>query len=145
MKFLDIWPFDLTPSHQFDHRVKILLAFCSTHHSHHIDMPHDHVRKNNLFCTLGYPGVPKSQHWDMTQASEQKSHLICFISSICKNTHKVWYKNLWNWLCYCNLLVFDLLTPPQSPRGWGQNFFAVAYPIYVSNSHTKFGWILSNG
>ena len=42
-------------------------------------------------------------------------------------------------------MIFDLLTPPQGPRGWGQNFFYVARPIHVSNSHTKFGWISSNG
>ena len=42
-------------------------------------------------------------------------------------------------------MIFDLLTPPQGPRGGGQKFFAVARPIHVSNSHTKFGWISSNG
>ena len=38
-------------------------------------------------------------------------------------------------------MIFDLLIPPQSPRGRGQNVFAVACPIHVSSSHTKFGWI----
>ena len=42
-------------------------------------------------------------------------------------------------------MIFDLLTPPQSPRGRGQKKFDVARPIYVSNSHTKFGLISSNG
>ena len=36
-------------------------------------------------------------------------------------------------------MIFDPLTPLQGPP------FAVARPIYVSNSHTKFGWIPSNG
>ena len=36
-------------------------------------------------------------------------------------------------------MIFDFLTPPQGPRGGGAKFFA------VSNSHTKFGWISSNG
>ena len=35
------------------------------------------------------------------------------------------------------------LTPPQSPRGRGKKN-AVAHPIYMSNSHTKFGRISSN-
>ena len=39
-------------------------------------------------------------------------------------------------------MIFDPLTPPQ---GAGQKKFAVAYRIHVSNSHTKFGWISSNG
>ena len=42
-------------------------------------------------------------------------------------------------------MVFDLLTPPKGPRGWGQKKFDVARPIHVSNSHTKFGRISSNG
>ena len=46
-------------------------------------------------------------------------------------------------------MIFDLFCPPQGSRGvrgWGgKNNCAVASPIYVSNSHTKFCWILSNG
>ena len=41
--------------------------------------------------------------------------------------------------------MFDLLAPPQGPRGRAKKMFDVARPIYVSNSHTKFGWISSNG
>ena len=42
-------------------------------------------------------------------------------------------------------MIFDLLAPPQGLRGRGQKKCAVAHPIHVSNSHTKFGWISSNG
>ena len=42
-------------------------------------------------------------------------------------------------------MIFDLLTLPQDPRGQGQKKFDVARPIYVGNSHTKFGYISSNG
>ena len=42
-------------------------------------------------------------------------------------------------------MIFDLLIPPQGPKGQGQNKCAVACPIHVSNTHTKFGWISSNG
>ena len=42
-------------------------------------------------------------------------------------------------------MIFDLLTPPQSPMGRGQNNCAVARPIHVSNSHTNFVWISFNG
>ena len=41
-------------------------------------------------------------------------------------------------------MIFDLLTPPQGPRG-GAKKNAVARPFHVSKSHTKFGWIASNG
>ena len=40
-------------------------------------------------------------------------------------------------------MIFDLLAPPKSPGGGGK--CALARPIHVSNSHTKFGWISSNG
>ena len=81
----------------------------------------------------------------MTQGTEWKSCPICFVSFICENTHKVWYKNLWICLCNWNYMIFDLLDPPQGLRGRGQKKFDVAHPIHVSNSHTKFGWISSNG
>ena len=42
-------------------------------------------------------------------------------------------------------MLFDLLTPPQGPRGRGQKFLTVARLIHVSNSHTKFGSISSRG
>ena len=38
-------------------------------------------------------------------------------------------------------MIFDLLAPPQGPRGWGPKKCAVACAIDVSNSHTKSGWI----
>ena len=40
---------------------------------------------------------------------------------------------------------FDILAPPQGPRRRGQKKCAVACSIHVSSSHTKFGWISSNG
>ena len=42
-------------------------------------------------------------------------------------------------------MIFDIFAPPQGPRERGPNHYAVASPIYVSNSNKKFGWILSNG
>ena len=43
--------------------------------------------------------------------------------------------------------VIDIkyLPPIQGPRGRDQKKFAVACPIHVSNSHTKFDRISSNG
>ena len=53
--------------HQFDPRMKILLAFCSARHPRRFR--HD-------------PGDRMTILSDM------------FVSFICENTHKVWYKNL---------------------------------------------------
>ena len=92
--------------------------------------------------------TPKSHPWGMTQAAKWKSRLICFISFICEETHKVWFKNLWNWLSIWNLMIFNDIWPfgpSPGPQGAGPNKCAVAHPIHVSNSHTKFGWISSNG
>ena len=41
------------------------------------------------------------------------SRLICFVSFICENTHKAWYKNLWNLHGNRNSMIFDLLISPQ--------------------------------
>ena len=41
-------------------------------------------------------------------------------------------------------MIFDLMTPLQGPRV-GAKKIAVARPIHVSYSHTKFGWISSIG
>ena len=56
--------------------------------------------------------------------------------------HKVWFKNLWNWLCNWNLMIFNRLAPPQGPRGQGQKHCDIYNAIHGSNSQTKFGWIL---
>ena len=40
-------------------------------------------------------------------------------------------------------MIFDLFAPPQAPWGGAKN--VPFHPIHVSNSHTKFGWISSNG
>ena len=38
-------------------------------------------------------------------------------------------------------MIFDLLAPPQGPRGRGPKNNADACGIHVSNSHTKSVWI----
>ena len=40
-------------------------------------------------------------------------------------------------------MIFDLLAPPH--EAGLKKTCAVAGPIHVSNSHTKFGWISANG
>ena len=48
-------------------------------------------------------------------------------------------------------MIFDLLDPPQGPWGGGgggggePKQCAAVRHTHVSNSHTKFGWIWSNG
>ena len=54
--------FDLLTSpqgHQFDPRMKMLLAFCSARHPPRFDMLHDHVWKKNCL-TPWVPSVPQS-------------------------------------------------------------------------------------
>ena len=102
----------LPQDHQFDPRMKLLLAFCSARHPRRLNMPLDHVWKK-WFDPLGTPSAPRSHPWGMTQATEWKSRLICFVSFICESTHKVWYKNLWNWHGNRNLMIFDLWPHPK--------------------------------
>ena len=40
--------------YQLDHRVKILHALCSTHHSRQFDMPNDHVQKDKWAATWDF-------------------------------------------------------------------------------------------
>ena len=79
--------FDLLTSpqgHQFDPRMKMLLALCSARHPCRFDIPHDHVWKKKNF-------------WPF----------------ICENTHKIWYKKSWNWHGNQNLMIFDLWPHPK--------------------------------
>ena len=108
--------FDLLTSpqgHQFDPRMKfylhsVLLAI-PVNLIYHMTM----FEKKQQFLTPWQPSAPKSHPWGMSQVTEWKSCLICFVSFIYENTHKVWYKNLWNWHCNLNLMIFDLLTSSQ--------------------------------
>ena len=52
----------LPQGHQFDPRMKMLLAFCSACHPCRFDMLHDHVWKK-MFDPLGTPSAPKSHPW----------------------------------------------------------------------------------
>ena len=81
-------------------------------------------------------GTPKSHPRAMTQAAEWKSHLICFISFICEKIHKVWFKNLWNWPFNSDLMIFDLLAPPQGPRGWGPQKWRRCICLSCKKTHT---------
>ena len=56
------------------------------------------------------PSTPQSR--GMTLATEWKFCSICFLSFICENTHKVWYKSLWNWHVN-DIWPFELA--PRSP------------------------------
>ena len=64
----------------------------------------------------------------MIQALEQKFYSICFISLICKKTHKDWYKKSLKVSLFLKYNDFD---PYPRPKGPGQ-LFAVARPIHVN-------------
>ena len=93
------------------------------------------ISEINIFWPPNPPRYPQVPPLGMTQAAEWKSRLICYISFICKKIHKFWFKNLWNWLCYSDLMIFDLLAPPHGTRGWGPKNGAAACGIQVRNSH----------
>ena len=61
-----------------------------------------------------HPQVPNPGAWP--RQPNKKSHLLYFIFFICKKTHKVWFKNLWNWLCnwdFNDIWHFDPSPKPQ--------------------------------
>ena len=60
-------------------------------------------KQTNQVQTLGHDSGDKNENciWYVFK---------CFIF---ENSHKVWYKNLWYWLCNWNLMIIDLVTSPQ--------------------------------
>ena len=66
----------------------------------------------------------------------------CFISCIWKNSYKNSYKKS---LKLTLLLKCIYIWPFDPDLGGGTICLAVTNPIYVCNSHTKFGWISFNG
>ena len=116
LRFNDIWPFGPSPGPQGVGTKKNCAVACA------IDVSYPHTKSGWIseyfFFTTQPPTVPSSP----TQAREWKSHLICFISFICEKTHKVWFKNLWNWLCNWNLMIFNNIWPfgpSPGPQGAG--------------------------
>ena len=119
LRFNDIWPFGPSRGPQGVGAKKLCCCMCHWCKllTHQIWL---NFGKQFFFDHSTPHGTPKSDPWGMTQVREWKSRPICFMSYICEKTHKVWFKNLWNWLCNWNLIIFDLLAPPQGPRGWGK-------------------------
>ena len=125
---------------QVDPRVKTLLAFCSARHPRWFDMPHDHIWI--FFDPLGTntPQSPTPGAWPRRHDANPVWYVLylLFVRTHTKFGIKIfeidfviefkWYLTFWS-----------------LPRGRGQKQFDVARPIHVSNSHTKFGWISSNG
>ena len=133
LMIFDLWPHpkvtSLTLGWKFYlHSVLLVIPFDLIYHMT--------MFEKKIFGPLGTPSAPKSHPGGMTQGTEWKSRLICFVTFICRNTHKVWYKNLLNWLCNWNLMIFDLLTLSQGPRGAGQKKFLMLHAPFMSVTHT---------
>ena len=86
--------------HQFDPRMKILLAFCSARHPRRFDMPHDHVWIKWPKAPLA-PQSPTPGAWPRQQNYNPVWYVLYYLLFVRKK-HKVLYKNLWNWLCNWN-------------------------------------------
>ena len=128
---LNFWPFPKTPGGRDP---KNCAGACAIHVSNS-QTKSGWISGKKFFYPPQYPKVPPL---GMTQVTEWKSRLICHRSFICEKIHKVWLKNLWNWLCYWYLTFWP---SPQALGGRDPKNCAGACAIYVSNSHTKSGWI----
>ena len=61
------------------------------------------------------------------------SEVLCIFH--CENTHKVWYKNLWNWHGNRNLMIYDLWPYPKVTSltlGWKFYLHSVLLVILVN-------------
>ena len=113
--------FDLLTSpqgHQFDPRMKILLAFCSACHTRWFDMPHDHVWKKNWPPPPGHPQRPKAPPLGHDQGDRMKIPSDMFSLFHLYNTHEVWYKKLWNWHVNRNLTFWPIPKVTSLTLGW---------------------------
>ena len=102
--------------------------------------------KKYFWPPLGIPKALKAHPWGMTQGTEWKSRLICFVSFICENKHTKFGKNIFEIDFVIEIKWYLTFRPLlRALGGRAKKMFDVARPIHVSNSHTKFGWISSNG
>ena len=69
----------------------------------------------------------------MTLATEWKFCSICFLSFICEYTHKVWYKNLWNWHVNDNWPFYLALMSPVWP--YDENFTCHPRRFDIQHDH----------
>ena len=87
------------------------------------------------------PTVPKVPRLGMTKVAEWKSSLRWYISFICEKIHEVWFKNLWNWHCNWNLMVFNDTSPfgpCPGPQGRGKKKVPLHAP-FMWATHTPKG------
>ena len=143
--FNDIWPLASPQGHQFDPRIKILLAFCSARHPRRFDIPHDHVWKK-VFLVPWAPPAPQSPTpgaWPREQ-NENPVWYNLYLSFV--RTHTKFGIKIFKIDFVIEIKWYLTFWPlPRAPGGGAKKKFDVARPIHVSNSHTKFGWISSNG
>ena len=140
--------FDLLTSpqgHQFDPSMKMLLSFCSACHPRRFDMPHDHVWKKNFFDPWASP-VPQSPNPGAWPRQQNKNPVwyVLYLSFV--RTHTKFGIKIFEIDFVIEIKWYLTFWPlPRAPGGGAKKIYYVARPIYVSNSHTKFGWISSNG
>ena len=139
--------FDLLTSpqgHQFDPKMKMLLAFCSACHPRIFDMPHDHVW--NFFWPPWAPPVPQSPTPGAWPRRQNKKPVWYVLYLSLMRTHTKFGIKIFEIDFVIEIkwyLTFWPLT--RAPGGGAKKFFYVARLIHLDNSHTKFGWISSNG
>ena len=122
----------LPHGHQFDLRIKCLLELCSAHSSPSIWYATCPCLKNDPMGTPSdrkfYPGA-----WHRWQ-NENLIWYVLYLSFV--RTHKIFKIGF--------VIEIKIFWPlPRAPGG-GAKTIAVASSIYVSTSHTNFGWISSN-
>ena len=136
----DLWPHP--KGHQFDPRIKFLLVFCSARHPHWIDIPHDHVWKKWPPWAPPAPQSPTPWAWPRGQ-NEILVWYVLYRSFV--RTHTKFGIQIFEIDFVIEIkwyLTFWLL---RAPGVGAKKKFDAARPIHVSSSHTKFGWISSNG
>ena len=100
-----------------------------------VDLISHMIMFENIFWPPGYPQFPKVPPLGHDTGDRIKIPSNIFVSFICENTHKVWYKNLWHWHGNRNLMIIDLWPHPKVTSltlGWKFYLHSVLLVIPVN-------------
>ena len=139
----DLWPHPKVTSLTLGWKFTCIL-FCSSSPSiWYTTWP---CLKKKIFWPLGLPQHPKVPPLGHDPGDRMKipSDMFCIFSFV--STHTKFGIKIFEIDFVIEIKWYLTFWPlPRAPGGGTKKKFDVARPIHVSNSHTKFGWISSNG
>ena len=138
----DLWPHSKVISLTLQRKFTCIMFCPSSPLIWHATCP---CLKNINVWLPGHPQHPKSHPWDMPHRRQNKNPVWYVLYLLFVRTHTKLGIKIFEIDFVIEIKWNLFFWPLPMAQGGGGNFFAVARPMHVSNSHTKFGWIWSNG